>query len=155
VSTEFKQSLRNLVADLSELIEDGEICGEHLRVGIDVVSISEFERLIGTRAGAALVRSRFTQSELTYCEDRSERLAGRWASKEAVSKAIGTGFRGIRPLDIEICHEDWGQPKVNCSTSHSWPNGAHAWSWSISITHEGDAAVAIAIAVIPKTQLSK
>jgi holo-[acyl-carrier protein] synthase len=120
---------------------------ERVRVGIDVVSVSQFEKQSTTKAGVAFTQSRFTKDELTYCEDRPERLAARWAAKEAIVKAIGSGFRGIRPRDIEIRHESWGEPTVVCPPGAVWPNDAHLWTWVISLAHENDAAVAIALAV--------
>jgi hypothetical protein len=57
--------------------------------------------------------------------ERPERLAARWAAKEAVAKAIGTGFRGLRPRQIEIVHHPWGEPTVDqLSATDPWPDGA-------------------------------
>lgn len=66
------------------------------RVGIDVVSVAWFARQLASHpAGAAPIElSLFTSAERTYCAGRPERYAVRWAAKEAVAKAIGTGFRG-------------------------------------------------------------
>lgn len=66
------------------------------RVGIDVVSVAWFARQLASHpAGAAPIElSSFTSAERTYCAGRPERYAARWAAKEAVAKAIGTGFRG-------------------------------------------------------------
>jgi holo-[acyl-carrier protein] synthase len=124
-----------------------------IRVGVDVVSISEFGATMATTGGAAFVRTRFTEAERAYCDERPERLAARWAAKEAVAKAIGTGFRGLRPSQIEIVHQPWGEPTVNGSGDRPWPDGADRWQWSLSIAHEGDAAVAVALAVVDTTPL--
>lgn len=120
---------------------------ESVRVGTDVTSIAWFARLLTRRAGPATVRQVFTAAEQDYCDGRPERLAARWAGKEAVAKAIGTGFRGIRPVDIEIRHAQDGRADVAAASSATWPDGAHTWAWALSLCHENDAAMAIAIAI--------
>lgn len=121
------------------------------RVGIDVVSISWFARQLTSHpAGTNPIElSSFTSAERTYCAGRPERYAARWAAKEAVAKAIGTGFRrGLRPADIEIHHHPEGQPVVRPAAGSTWPEAAHQWSWSLSLCHEEDAAIAIAVALL-------
>jgi holo-[acyl-carrier protein] synthase len=62
-----------------------------------------------------------------------------------VSKALGTGFRGVKPIDIEILHEDSGRPSVQISAGVLISHGLQAWQWSVSISHEAGIAVAIAV----------
>jgi holo-[acyl-carrier protein] synthase len=115
-------------------------------VGIDITSVGWFARVLPTRAGQAMTRSCFTTAERDYCAGRPDRYAARWAGKEAVAKAIGTGFRGgLRPGHIEVLHRPDGRPIV-AAPGTGWPNDAHRWRWAISLSHENDAAVAIAIA---------
>jgi holo-[acyl-carrier protein] synthase len=142
-----------IAADAARLLQQSAANSGPIRVGVDVVSVSQFGVTIATRGGAAFVRTRFTEAERTYCEDRPERLAARWAAKEAVAKAIGTGFRGLRPSQIEVVHQSWGEPTVNRIGDRPWPEGADSWQWSLSIAHEGDAAVAVALAVVDTTPL--
>lgn len=121
------------------------------RVGIDVVSIGWFERQLASPPTGIhpIELSSFTSAERTYCSGRPERYAARWAAKEAVAKAIGTGFRrGLRPADIEIHHHAQGQPVVKPAAGATWPETAHEWRWSLSLCHEEDAAIAIAIALL-------
>ena len=108
---------------------------------------------MATKGGAAFLRTRFTEAERAYCEERPERLAARWAAKEAVAKAIGTGFRGLHSSQIEIVHQPWGEPTVRSIGDRPWPDGANRWQWSLSIAHEGDAAVAVALAVVGTASL--
>jgi holo-[acyl-carrier protein] synthase len=145
----------NFAAEVERLLSNFDIASETVRVGIDVVSVSQLEKQSTTKAGMAFTQSRFTKDELTYCEDRPERLAARWAAKEAIVKAIGSGFRGIRPRDIEIRHESWGEPTVVCPPGATWPNDAHLWTWAISLAHENDAAVAIALAIVNQRSSSE
>jgi holo-[acyl-carrier protein] synthase len=137
----FAASLQTLLSNLR--IESA----TKLAVGIDIESVPEFRALLGTKGGAAMIQRNFSPSERDYCDGRPDRLAGRWAAKEAVAKAVGTGFRGISPRDIEITRLASGQPVVAITPSTRWPNDAHDWQWSISISHEADAAAAIAVAV--------
>jgi holo-[acyl-carrier protein] synthase len=151
MSTVFPLKMTSIAADAARLLEQSAPNGGPIRVGVDVVSISGFEVTMATKGGAAFVRTRFTEAERAYCEERPERLAARWAAKEAVAKAIGTGFRGLRPSQIEIVHQPWGEPTVNRIGDRPWPHGADRWRWSLSIAHEGDAAVAVALAVVDTT----
>ncbi len=147
MSASFPLTMTSIAADAARLFAQSD--GSHglIRVGIDVVSISGFGLTLATKGGAAFVRTRFTEAEQASCDSRPERLAARWAAKEAVAKAVGTGFRGLRPRQIEIVHQPWGEPTVRRVGHDPWPNGADGWQWSLSIAHEGDAAVAVALAV--------
>lgn len=148
MSAAFPLRMTTIAADAARLLAQSD--GSHglIRVGVDVVSISGFGVTMATEGGAAFVRTRFTEAEQAYCEGRPERLAARWAAKEAVAKAIGTGFRGLRPRQIEIVHQPWGEPTVSRGGTDTWPNGADGWQWSLSLAHEGDAAIAVALAVV-------
>lgn len=147
MSAAFPLKMTSIAADAARLLAQSN--GSHglIRVGVDVVSISGFGLTMATKGGAAFVRTRFTEAEQAYCDGRPERLAARWAAKEAVAKAVGTGFRGLRPRQIEIVHQQWGEPTVSNVGSDAWPNGADGWQWSLSLAHEGDAAIAVALAV--------
>jgi len=153
VSAAFPPKTTSIAADVARLLEQCGRTNGPIRVGVDVVSISGFGATMATKGGAAFVRTRFTEAEQAYCEGRPERLAARWAAKEAVAKTVGTGFRGLRPSQIEIVHQPWGEPMVHPVGNDAWPNEAHRWRWSLSLAHEGDAAVAIALAVIDTAPL--
>lgn len=143
------ESRRGLAADILAMCQEGAARGDGCRVGVDVVSIAWFERQVARGDDSAFVRGVFTRDELSYCADRSERLAARWAAKEAVAKAIGTGFRGLRPGDIEVIHRRDGQPSVSPAAQSVWPEEAHSWDWALTLCHEGDAALAVAVAILP------
>jgi len=85
-----------------------------LRVGIDVVAVERMSRLLGEHEDAATTL--FTERELAYCGARrrpTEHLAARFAAKEAVLKAFGTGMdRGMRWTDVEVVHDPGGRPSV-------------------------------------------
>jgi phosphopantetheine--protein transferase-like protein len=89
-----------------------------------------------------------TPAEQRYVRDRPETLAGRWAAKEAVSKVLGLGVRGIGWRDIEIERLPTGQPAVllhgrAARRAEQLGMGRIA----LSISHEAEYAVAIAFGI--------
>lgn len=127
-----------------------------LRVGSDVCDIAKLRHQLSTPAAGRFLAATFTQDELSYCAGRAERLAARWAAKEAVAKAVGSGFRDLRPLQIEVAREPNGRPYIRASDQRPWPENAHDWDWSVSLAHESDIAIAVAIAIVrgPSTEPS-
>lgn len=123
--------------------------------GIDIVEVDFFERFGRDLPVTALSRY-FTAAELEYAgtgPHRSEHLAGRFAAKEAVLKALGTGWiDGIAWTDIEIVPLPSGAPHVVLHASCSELAAARAIaSWFVSISHTATTAVASAIAVASPT----
>jgi len=86
--------------------------------GVDFVETERIAQIVA-RHGQRLVDRVFTAAEQAYCRGRArewEHLAGRFASKEAVLKALGTGWRGgIAWTDIEVTNEPSGRPVVSLS----------------------------------------
>ena len=80
-----------------------------IRAGVDRVELDEFQRTIDA-AGQPFLERVFTGGELSFASGRIERLADRFAAKEAVAKVLGTGFRGLGPSEIEIVMAPNGQP---------------------------------------------
>ncbi len=84
-------------------------------LGIDIVEIRRIERNI-VLYGEKFLRRIYTQAEQDYCETHHKKArpyAARFAAKEAVVKALGTGFReGIGWQDIEILNDPLGKPQV-------------------------------------------
>jgi holo-[acyl-carrier protein] synthase len=122
-----------------------------LRLGIDVCDVGALRRQLHLPSANQFLSNSFTRRELDYCAGRPERIAARWAAKEAVAKAIGTGFRGLRPNQIEIRRRRTGEPYVQPADSRPWPHDAHTWSWLVSLSHEAELAVAVAIAISANT----
>lgn len=83
--------------------------------GIDLVEVHRIEEL-AERYGERFLARVFTETELEYCRARKRRwehLAGRFAVKEAVLKAIGTGWRGqIAWTDVAVVNDPLGRPTV-------------------------------------------
>ena len=83
--------------------------------GIDIVEVQRIERLL-VRQGAKFLDRVFTKAEVKYCMSKAHpavHLAARFAAKEAVAKALGTGFsKGVRMRDIEVVTDDKGPPQA-------------------------------------------
>lgn len=118
------------------------------RLGVDVVDIEVLARQLSSDIGSAFKHRIFTPREIDDCRDQVPKFATRWAVKEAVSKAIGTGFReGLNPSAIEVLTAPHGSIQVAPSAGHTWPDGANNWDWVVSAAHERNVAVAVAIAL--------
>jgi len=126
---------------------------EILGHGIDVVDLERFGRLLNEEGGDFLSRC-FTRAERAKAasEDSSkehETLAGKFAAKEAVAKALGSGFDGtLGPLHIEIANDAMGAPKVVLhDAALTLATKLGVTSWQLSISHAGTVAVASALAL--------
>jgi holo-[acyl-carrier protein] synthase len=84
-------------------------------IGTDITECLRIARMI-ERHGEAFIARVYTPAEIRYCQSRkqsTQHFTGRWAAKEAVLKALGTGWRrGISWRDIEILNEPGGKPLV-------------------------------------------
>ncbi len=81
-------------------------------VGVDIIEIARIREAID-RWGERFFQRVYTEAELRLCRNRPGPLACRFAAKEAVMKALGTGVRGISWREIEILAEGSGKPLVN------------------------------------------
>ena len=85
-----------------------------LGIGVDIIEIDRIEKAI--KKQNKFLEKIFTNKEIEYFQNRKmniEVIAGNFAAKEAISKALGTGFRGISFLDIEVLRDELGKPLVN------------------------------------------
>lgn len=113
--------------------------------GIDVIEIARIARA-HDRFGDRFLQRVFTPAEIRYCRGRPQRLAGRFAAKEAVSKALGVGIRPLSWRDIEILPDVRGKPTVHLHGRAA--RLASAWSFSgfdVSITHSRTDAVVMVV----------
>jgi holo-[acyl-carrier protein] synthase len=114
--------------------------------GVDAAEIPRIRAAI-ERWGQRFLDRVYTPGELAYCRGRAERLAGRFAAKEAVSKALGTGIRRLRWRDIEILPDRRGRPTVYLYGTAAARAREMGVTWlSVSITHAGELAIAFVIA---------
>jgi holo-[acyl-carrier protein] synthase len=90
----------------------------------------------------------FTPSELAEIGDNMASLAARFAAKEAVAKAFGTGIGHITWHEIEICRGQSGEPVLHLyGEAQRMAEEHHLSSWSISLSHTQDQAIAIVVAM--------
>ena len=122
--------------------------------GIDLVDCPRIEQMI-ERHGERFLNRIFTVSEQAYAEasrNTVEKLAGRFAAKEAILKLVGTGWRGkIAWTDIEVTNNPAGQPEVTLTGEvEEIATRLGIGHISISITHTANFAIASAVALTKK-----
>ena len=119
--------------------------------GIDLVDIAKIRRWIEDSRDPLIPRC-FVQAELDEIGDgvhRIERLAGRFAAKEAVLKAIGTGFgAGVAFTDVVIQRAPGAAPEIRLSGGAAQAATALGiTAWQLSISHAGGIAMASVLAL--------
>ncbi len=116
-------------------------------VGVDIVEIRRIKYILESHD--KFLEKIFTTKEIQYLKARNlrpEYVAGRFAAKEAVSKALGTGFRGFNFRDIIIESSTLGKPTVTLNgeakniASKNGDTTIH-----LSISHGCDSAIAYAV----------
>ncbi len=116
-------------------------------LGIDIVKVDRI-RAAMARFGERFSRRVLTDEERRYVRDRAETFAGRWAAKEAVSKVLGLGVRGIGWRDIEVERLPTGQPSIRLhGRAAARADQLGMGRIAVSITHEAEFAVAIAFGI--------
>jgi len=122
--------------------------------GIDLVDCPRIEDM-AKRHGQRFIERVFTPAEQAYAKstrNEIEKLAGRFAAKEAILKLMGTGWRGkIAWTDIEVVNNSMGQPQVTLHGEvRKIAEGLGISHISVSITHTANFAIASAVAVARK-----
>lgn len=115
--------------------------------GIDLVEIERVESAVA-RHGVRFLERIYTPAELEICKHRPQSLAARFAAKEAVAKALGTGIGQVAWHEIEILHGPSNEPQLYLHGSAAELAdllGLQTWSISLSHTHEHAIAIAVAI----------
>src|SRR3954468_18228019 len=116
-------------------------------LGIDIIKVDRIRASL-ERFGSRFTGRVLTPSEQRYVRDRPETMAGRWAAKEAVSKVLGLGVRGIGWRDIEIERLPTGQPAVRLhGRAQARAEQLGMGRIAVTISHEADYAVAMAFGV--------
>ena len=116
-------------------------------IGTDIIEIPRVARAVQS---AAFLRRVFTPAEQNYCEGRGRQAASsyaaRWAGKEAVLKAFGTGLRGCNMTDMEILPDELGCPQVTLSGNLAvLAAEQHISSLRLSLSHARDYATAVCV----------
>jgi holo-[acyl-carrier protein] synthase len=115
--------------------------------GVDLVDVWRISRLAAQPVGMSGV---LTEREISYCHSQArpaEHMAARFAAKEAVLKAFGTGLaKGIRWTDIEILKDPQGRPAVELHGSAARIAIDEGLSVDVSLSHTAHLAIAHAVA---------
>jgi holo-[acyl-carrier protein] synthase len=116
-------------------------------LGIDIVKVERIANAIA-KHGRRFAGRVLTDHEDAYVRDRPENFAGRWAAKEAVSKVLGLGVRGVGWREIEIVRLPTGAPMVRLhDRALHRANQLGMQRVAVSISHEREYAVAIAFGI--------
>ena len=118
-----------------------------LATGVDIIEIERFAATI-ERQGARFKERYFTAREIAQSGDMIASLAARFAAKEAVSKALGTGMGKVRPIEMEVVQDERRAPHLHLhgeALRVAESLGLH--TWSISLSHSDQYAVAFVVAV--------
>src|SRR5438477_12200105 len=117
-----------------------------LSVGIDIVEIDRIAAVIDRWRDKFLNRV-YTEAELRYCRGRVPELAARFAGKEAITKALGTGIRGLAWREMEILPDPLGKPLVTLyGRAEARAAAIGLTDFAISLSHAHDYAVAMVVA---------
>lgn len=124
---------------------------EVVGIGIDLVDCGRIERMLSDHGQAFLDRV-YTPAEQAYCgrsRNQVERLAARYAAKEAALKALGTGMRdGMSWTEIEVSHDALGAPVVTLHGEVARVAAARGVGrLAVSLTHAGGLAMAEVMAL--------
>lgn len=116
-------------------------------LGIDIIKVERIAAAL-KKFGDRFPKRVLTESEQLYVRNRPTNFAGRWAAKEAVSKVLGLGVRGVGWTEIEIVRLPTGAPSVRLSgRAKRRAEQLGMGRIAVSISHEGDYAVAIAFGI--------
>ncbi len=122
-----------------------------VKIGTDICQIERY-RSVYEKYGDRFLKRVLTENEYKYVTSNERnlvsRLTGRFAAKEATSKVLGTGLRGVYFKEIEILREPSGAPKlVLHGRAAKKAKDLNLVNFEVSISHEKDYAIAVVIAV--------
>lgn len=115
-------------------------------IGTDIIEIDRIEKSM--QINKKFLDKLFTKNEIELFKSksmRSEVIAGNFAAKEAISKALGTGIRGFSFKDIEVLRDDLGKPIAKLNEKSEQVIGNVEYTLNISISHNKTSAIAFAI----------
>jgi holo-[acyl-carrier protein] synthase len=117
-----------------------------LECGVDLVEIDRFSNL-DPAIRRRFIRRVFTPAEIELCGDRDQHLAGRFAVKEAVAKALGTGIGPISWQEIETLADECLAPELHLhGQAQETAKELSLDIWAVSITHTRELAMAFVVA---------
>jgi holo-[acyl-carrier protein] synthase len=124
------------------------MAGLILGIGIDAVDIERFRKSL--ERTPSMHRRLFTESELAYVAPKADpvpSLAARFASREAVMKAMGLGLGAFGFHDVWVDHRESGEPQLNVTgRAAELASERGIATWHLSITHTDQLAIAYVVA---------
>lgn len=121
-------------------------------VGVDIIEIERIKAALRRHRERFLQRV-YTPAEQAYCRGRVPELAARFAAKEAISKALGTGMRGIAWQEMEILGDERGKPLIHLhGRAKARAEELGLSEFAISLSHSRDYAVAFVMAAGKRVQ---
>jgi holo-[acyl-carrier protein] synthase len=118
-----------------------------LRSGVDLIELDRIQGVI-RRHGERYLERVYTAAELAQGNRQPEYLAGRFAAKEAVAKALGTGIGDVGWKDIEVLGDEQHAPVLRLyGAAKDRADALGLSDWSVSISHSMSHVVAFAVAL--------
>jgi len=118
-----------------------------LATGVDLIEIARIQEVI-SRHGKHYLERTYTPAELEQCGKRTESLAGRFAAKEAVAKALGSGIGDVAWKEIEILGDEQNAPVLTLyGAAEKKARERGLTTWSVSISHSQSHSVAFVVAI--------
>ena len=118
-----------------------------LATGVDLIEIARIEEVV-SRHGKHYLERIYTPAELEQCGRRAESLAGRFAAKEAVSKALGCGIGDVTWKEIEVLGDEQNAPVLALyGMAEKKAKELGLETWSVSISHSQSHSVAFVVAI--------
>jgi len=119
----------------------------NLRTGVDLIEISRIEEIVA-RHGKHYLERIYTPAELEQCGRRVESLAGRFAAKEAVAKALGCGIGDVTWKEIELLGDEQNAPILTLhGVAEQLAKEMELTTWSVSISHSQSHSVAMVVMI--------
>lgn len=116
-------------------------------IGCDIIEINRVEKAVQSESFKKRV---FTSGEIAYCESRGKQqfasFGARFAAKEALLKALGTGLRGGTLIEIEVLNDELGCPKMTLSGYHKeLAKSKGVQKIHVTLSHSKDSAMAYVV----------
>jgi holo-[acyl-carrier protein] synthase len=116
-----------------------------LVTGVDVIEIPRIGR-VAEKYKDRFLRRVYTEGEIAYCRGRAPQLASRFAAKEAVMKALGTGIRGVHWRDIEVVRLRGQAPQIQLhGTALARAKRLGIEHLAVALSHTAEYAVAFVV----------
>src|SRR5437763_10710470 len=121
--------------------------GVNIAVGIDIIEVDRV-RKVYEHHGERFLRRVFTEREIQQCRGKINRFAARFAAKEAISKALGTGIHGVAWREMEIVQLRSGRPTVTLhGSARRRAEFLGLGAFDVSMADLAEISIAVAVAV--------